>query len=156
MSWTCSCDTQNLDRVRYCEFCGAERRPTTGPRGSSTGSGLAWSPPTPTFTDEPWSGHTRMTPEGVEPFLAELKKYAATSADERGVTPERLSRYLTACRQAGFKGAEVLEALGEIKEPEPRPPSNRPRRHGRSLAALFPTTEAEARLAAKFRGEVSP
>lgn len=142
MSWTCTCDTQNLDASRYCEFCGSEHRPSNVvPIRRDT----AWSPPVPKFDDEAWRGQPRMTPEAVAPYLAELRKAAASQLPEPGqITPEQTAAYLAACRARGYSTAP-LEALGPIVEPS-RPSEShhsRPRRRASRLALMYPTTEAE-------------
>lgn len=118
MSWTCSCDTQNLDATRYCEFCGAERQshaPTRAEGG--TGSGMQWSPPVPRFTEEPWRHGPRYAelPPDIAAEIEALKAKLATRPDGHvtRVDPAAEARYLAACRdRRAVPAAWITEDAG--------------------------------------------
>ena len=94
MSWTCACDTQNLDRARYCEYCGAEHTPAKPDPGERTGSGMAWSPPTPKFQETRTARWTWTPAMQAECDALKAKLAIGATPIGRRVDPELERRYL--------------------------------------------------------------
>jgi hypothetical protein len=100
VTWRCTCDARNDVAARYCEACGKERPVGTPVTAERTGSGMAWSPPTPTYVREAWRDTPRTSdlPADLAGELSALKAKLGSGVGSGAVLdPAHVARYLAKC-----------------------------------------------------------